>query len=364
MPVRSANKLFFHAQRLRSGIRDWRTPPINLDMDLTNKCDSRCPNCSYLDQKHLPRRYLPLELAKQIVAQAAAFGVKAITYGGDGEPVPHNGLGDLMEFSTEAGLQNGLVSNGASFTVGKAERMLPHLKWVRFSLDAGSPAVYQVSHGLAGKSFSRVVSNIETAVSTKVRSDLSARIGISYLFFQADPRDFEMAAKIAAGLGVDYIQFKPMRMFDESAVGGRSFDVVRLEEARAALDELAEASENRDQIIISRFSDLSTRTYDRCYGQQWATAVGSDGKLYVCCEYKYNPRFLLGDLKEHTLEEIWKSEERKRTLEQLDVPSSCFLGCKLHQVNTVLSQLIGSPSDIERLLEANQDRTYPDVNFI
>lgn len=358
------NKLFFHPERLRRGISDWRTPPITLDLDLTNKCNNRCPKCTFPKQKKLPARFLPKDLAKNIISQAAHFGIKAFTYTGDGEPTLHEGLGELLEHGTRVGLQNGLISNGLDFTRARAERSLPHLVWARFSLDAGSPEIYRITHGLDARAFQRTLSNIEQAVSARENQGLSTKIGVSYLIFRPDPKDFEKAINLAGNLGVDYIQFKPMRFQDKHAIGGSRFDIMNLGAARMALENVKNISINKEQIIISRFTSLIKRTYHKCYGQQWTTSLGSDGKLYICCEYKYNPRYLLGNLRENMLSEIWRSEQRKFMLDNLNVPSSCFLGCKLHEINNNLSLIAHDPHKIERLSSEVEIEAPIDVNFI
>lgn len=369
------HKLFYHNKRVTRGILDSRTPPTTLDLDLTTSCNNLCANCTFPELREQPATVLPIDLAKNILKQAADFGIKAITYTGGGEPVLHKDLPELLQYSANLGLQSGLITNGRALTAEKAQRILPFLTWIRFSLDAGSPEVYRITHGLRTKQFHQVLQNIKATVETRGKSNIDTGIGISYLVFQDDPTDFQKAIEIANDLKVDFLQFKPMHRRDIKAVGGRTFTPKILDKARRTLEHM----EFTNRVILSRFRGLSKRANKRCYGQQWTTAVGSDGKLYVCCEYKYNPRYLLGDLRESSLAKIWQSEHRRNLTDNLDVTSNCFLGCKLQPINNELHPIMlpaektGKKDDFiakqidhkhQLLLQASNGQIPADINFI
>lgn len=358
-------KIFCHPKRLRDGVKNPHTPPITLDIDLTTLCSNRCPNCTYLDQRKLPARLLPTDLAKKVIKQATDFGIKAITFTGGGEPVLHPDFAEIVAFSRQQGLKAGLITSGHDYSQQIAERTLPYFSWIRFSLDAGSPDVYAATHGLNAKHFQRTVDNIRKASAIREKNKLPVILGASYLVFQPNQTDFKAAIDLALGkMGLDRLQFKPMRLANSHLPGGAYFNFENLVSANKLLEEIMHDSPYADRIILSRFSMQTKRVYRRCLGQQWTTALGSDGKLYVCCEHKYDQRFLLGDLSTDSLPDIWRSERRKKFVESLEPNKSCFLGCKLHEMNNILADALNAPGRLEQLIEEHSGPTNDEVNFI
>jgi GTP 3',8-cyclase len=354
-PVDLKLKLFSpqNTARVRQGLRDYRTPPITLDIDPTRRCNSRCPRCTFPDKKP---EDLPIDLAKEIISQAAQLGVRALTYTGGGEPLLHHGLGELLRHGQSLGSQNGLITNGLAFTTQKAKEVLHLLNWVRFSIDAGSARVYKNSHGQGANKFSLVWNNLRDAVSVRNKLGTATNISLSYLVFEADPPDFRLAADLAMAAKVDLLLFKPGRLLDRSLPAGTGFAIAKLAKAWQALRELKMSHPFADHIAITRFDGLLGASSSQCHGQQWTTSVGSDGKLYVCCEHKYDPRFLLGDLKTSPLKEIWESAARRLALEKLDPRAACFPGCKLAAINRTLNE-----KSLETLFKENEGQTalYP-----
>ncbi|GAG80599.1 unnamed protein product, partial [marine sediment metagenome] len=90
--------------------------PVNLQIDLTNKCNYDCVFCYYKVHNHLKdfnrKDQLKKEEAIKIIREAKDCGLKSVEITGGGEPllVPH-----FKEFSQEArklGLERALVTNG------------------------------------------------------------------------------------------------------------------------------------------------------------------------------------------------------------------------------------------------------------
>lgn len=358
-------KIFCHPERLRSGINNHHTPPITLDIDLTTLCNNRCPNCTYLDQRILPAQFLPKELAKKAIDQASAFGIKAVTFTGGGEPTLHPDFSEIVAFSQRQGLKAGLITNGLNYNQQIATRTLPYFSWVRFSLDAGTPSVYANSHGLGARPFLRTINNIKQALAIREKSALPVILGASYLVSEPNRPDFEAAINLTLGkIGLDRLQFKPMRLANHRLPGKAYIDFERLGSANKLLAEIVGGSPHANRVILSRFSMQTKRTYHHCLGQQWTTALGSDGKLYICCEHKYDPRFLLGDLAADSLPSIWRSKRREQLIGSLNPKQSCFLGCKLHEMNTLLTDALIAPDRLEESINEHSGPTNDEVNFI
>lgn len=368
-----SHKVFIHPERVRSALLDpRRTPPITLDVDPTTSCNSRCPNCTFPDSG---RMFLDFDLYRRTIEEVSRLGVKAISFTGGGEPTLHPRFMEMLECAKAYGLEVGLITNGLAFSQELAERALPLLKWIRFSLDAGSAEMYRKTHGLNEKAFAQLTDNIRMAGQIKRNRNLNARLGASYLILESDPADFRGAVKLGQAAGLDYLQFKPMQLHDSSAKGGYKYDLDVIREVERHLRPLV--SQNYGEafhVYFTRFcpqlmesGPLEYRQSPTCFGQRFTTSLAADGRLYACCHYKYSPDFELGNLHFDSFENIWGSERRLRFLEGLDPRKSCLRVCKLEGLNEMFWEKFGgldAGGILKRISEMPAPADYPDPNFI
>jgi len=75
----------------------------------------------------------------------AKVGVKAIMFGGEGEPLLHKDFVSIVEYTKKCGIDIALTTNGTLLDTTTAKRILPHLSWIKFSIDAiiGSKAFHR-----------------------------------------------------------------------------------------------------------------------------------------------------------------------------------------------------------------------------
>jgi len=362
-PTIASHKVFAHPERVRSALLNPRhTPPITLDVDPTTSCNSHCPNCTFPDTG---RMFLDFDLYKRTVEEVSRLGIKAITFTGGGEPTLHPRFLEMIETAKAYGLEVGLITNGLAFSREIAERALPMLSWVRFSLDAGSPEMYRKTHGLNEIAFVKLTENIASAVKIKRDQKLNTRLGASYLILEADQADFRKAVELGQAAGLDYLQFKPMQIHDLSSVGGYSYNLPVIREAEKYLRPLV--SQNYGEAFNVYFTRLCPQMMDSgpleyrqsqtCFGQRFTTSLAADGRLYACCHYKYDPDFELGNLHFDSFETIWGSERRMAFLKVLDPRKRCLQVCKLEGLN----ELFWAKMDE---IEFQAPLNYPDPNFI
>jgi hypothetical protein len=283
-------------------------------------------------------------LGKSVISQFADFGGKGLTFTGGGEPLLNKDLSRFLEHSQQSGLDNGLITNGRTLTQKLARKIIPFLRWLRVSIYTdNAPQVWQ---------------NIAKAQSLAAQLNPGLYLSASYLVFEDDPKAFQQAADLAQQSGIS-LQFKPGRVAAPELSCGTKYELDKLLKAKDSIDSLKTTHPHGPHIAITRFAELLERNYHLCYGQQWTTALGADGLLYLCCEHKYDPRFLLGDLRTSTFQEIWESTHRREVLKIIITWFSCFPGCKLHEINNALAS-----KTVAQLLEEHRDVLAPFPNFI
>jgi radical SAM protein with 4Fe4S-binding SPASM domain len=309
--------------------------------------------------------FLDFDLYRQTVEEASRMGVRAITFTGGGEPTLHPRFLEMIETARAYGLEVGLITNGLAFSLELAEMALPLLKWVRFSLDAGSPEMYCKTHGLDEKAFAQLTENIGSAVKIKKDQNLNTRLGASYLILEADLADFRKAIKIGQSAGLDYLQFKPIQLHDPTAVGGYSYNLPVIREAEKYIRPLVDQNYGEAfHVYFTRLcpqlmetGPLEYRQSPVCYGQRFTTSLAADGRLYACCHYKYDPDFELGNLHFDSFETIWGSERRMAFLKGLNPRKRCLPVCKLEELNELFWEKVDE-------IKVQAPVNYPDPNFI
>jgi MoaA/NifB/PqqE/SkfB family radical SAM enzyme len=151
--------------------------PLIVEIDPTSFCDLACPECNSIEV--LRQKSFSSERFLELAQECIDMGVRGVILSGGGEPLIHPATPELIKLLSLGGVQVGLVSNGTQ--LGRySELLAQHCSWIRISVDAGSPEVYQrFRPSRSGENhFSRIVNNIQDVASDATRR---TRIGYSFL---------------------------------------------------------------------------------------------------------------------------------------------------------------------------------------
>lgn len=320
-------KLLKHLDRLSEWVRTGFTFPISVSLNLTNRCNNSCPLC--MGSKGLDESTIHLDKVFEIVAQLKEAGIKAIGLGGGGDASCHPQLAEVIEHISGQGIDVALYTNGGFLTDRMVEAIVEHCSWIRISLDADSPELYEITHGMPGDVFHRVVERIEKMVSLRQRSNAGLVISTGYLLGSHTVQGVYGASELCKRLGIDHIRIRPFY----AGGGYRSFTE---EEADALLQEVSRCRSLQDDTFSvscpsNRWEwlsvDRSPRTYHKCYGHNFSTIISANQKIYVCCYHENNEDYCIGDLTKNSFREIWESPRRSEVAGRIDLnacPSPCI----------------------------------------
>lgn len=331
----SSDKILKHLDRVNEWLRGRNPPPITVELDMTNKCNHRCPQCVVNYFRVADNSSLSKDLARDIILQLARSKIRGLIFTGGGEPLCNPYTLKAVELARTKGLDSGFITNGSLFNQESAKIVLKNCTWLRVSLDAASPEVFKASHGLDGNEFNRVVNNIALLVRTKEKLRSKCIIGVGFLTCDATISDMVKAAVLSKKLGVDYLQFRPMQIHDGGKFAYHWTDVG---------NEIAEAlkySGDGFQVLYSKHKYEMAhdprfgRHYGKCYGQQFATVISASGKMYVCCHTRGYGKYCIGDLHKKTFKEIWNSRRRKAVVKRIDF-RDCIPLCRDNTFNQIL----------------------------
>lgn len=139
--------------------------PLQLDFQLNNRCNFRCPMCYWSDPKSLedssrPAEEFPLPKFAEIVRDGVGRGLRAINFEGLNEPLLKKDLADYIRLAKKAGVVDlTLHTNGWLLSPEWSKRLIDSgLTKLMVSLDAFSPETFK--HTRASDHYDKVVGNI------------------------------------------------------------------------------------------------------------------------------------------------------------------------------------------------------------
>jgi MoaA/NifB/PqqE/SkfB family radical SAM enzyme len=331
----SSEKILKHLDKVSAWIGGGNPSPVTVEIDMTNICNHKCPECvvSYYQRKD--NSSLSKEFAASIVDQLSEAGARGLIFTGGGDPLCNPHTPDIALRAKEKGLDVGFITNGQLLNEEASGKILESCVWVRVSLDAATPEVFLRTHGSNEHSFRKVVENIGRLTDMKRRLNSRCTIGVGYLTSAETKGDLDKAAVLCKNLGVDYIQFRPMQIHH-----GGDFKY-NWEDVMDEIQQCMKHNEMNFNVLYSKHKyDMMKRSdygrnYGKCYGHQFATVVSATGKMYLCCHLRGYEKYCIGDLNKNTFEEIWNSEERIKAYENINF-RDCIPLCRCNTFNQVL----------------------------
>ena len=331
----SSDKILKHLDRVNCWLKGGNPPAITVELDMTNMCDHRCPECVSGYFQETDNFSLPGKLVEDIVRQLAEAEIRGLIFTGGGEPLCHPYTGEAVKLAREVGLDVGFITNGSILDEKIAEILLRSCEWVRISLDAASALTFKKTHGMSEKAFDKVIHNIQFLVNMKKPLGSQTTIGVGYLTSDYTKDEMYEAAKLCKKLGVDYLQFRPMQIHRGGKFEYHWTDVDR------NIEKCLKESTDEYRVLFSKHKyDMVKdkqygRYYKKCYGHQFATVISASGKMYLCCHTRGYDKYCIGDLRKNSFKEIWNSKKRREVYESIDF-KDCIPLCRDNTFNQIL----------------------------
>lgn len=332
------HKIHYHLDR----VQQWQHGdkhgvfPIYVEISPVGHCNHRCTFCA-VDYIGYKIRKLDTERLKPVLKDMAAHGVRSVMFAGEGEPLLHPDLAEIINWTHEQGIDVSITTNGVALTKKFVDACLRSVTWVKISCNAGTPQTYSQIHQTKEADWERVWENLTYAC----QHNNGATVGAQSLLLPENENEMITLAQKAKATGLDYVVIKPYSQHLRSVT--HKYDGIRYEDFKK-FDWIAGLSDEKFQVVCRDKTmeqhDAETRGYHKCYSTPYFWAyIMATGDVYGCSAYLLDERFRYGNINEQLFSQIWLGEKRKESMDyvehELDI-SECRKNCRMDKVNRFL----------------------------
>jgi len=356
-----SQKLMYHPERIYQwsyANNEWdklkKVYPIYVEISPYGGCNHRCTFCGldYMGYENIGIEY---ETLKKTVTEMGELGVKSIMFAGEGEPMLFKGLDLICKHASSVDVDTSLTTNFVPATLKNVELFMQNCSWIKVSLNAGTKESYAQIHDTKEKDFDKVIENLKHAVKTREEQNLKCTLGVQMLLLPENKAEAVVLAKLCKDIGVDYLVIKPysQHLFSETTKY-KNIDYSKMLDMEDDLNALSDDSFN----VVFRSNTMKKYVqkkpaYDKCLSTPFFWGyIAADGKVFGCSAYLGDDKFCYGNIYDNTFQEIWESEERRKSYEfvknELDI-KDCRVNCRMDEVNRYLWRLT-NPNDHDNFI--------------
>jgi cyclic pyranopterin phosphate synthase len=346
------HKLYWHLDRLHAWQAGELIAPVYVEISPVSYCNHKCIFCG-LDFAQGAPQSLDTEVICERITEMGRLGVRSIMFAGEGEPLLHKGLPKWVETAKQNGIDVSITTNGGPGTKGLWSQLIPHLSWLRFSVDAGSSSVYSKVHSVQDSAFEKTLQSIRDAISIRDQTG-NCTIGVQYLMIRDNLSDIENALRVFTDLGVDYFSLKPYsehpQMLNKSGFNYSEEEISRVCHIVSA----CQARGGKTRIIFREAATAnyteSGKKFSHCRALPFWGYISSMGDFHTCSVFLNDERFKVGNIYADTMETIFFCEKRRESLafgcSELEVGFECRVNCRMARINEFLEFLDNRPEHI------------------
>jgi MoaA/NifB/PqqE/SkfB family radical SAM enzyme len=323
--ILDSHKLSYHYDRVKDWESGQKIAPISVDMALTRACGAMCSFCYAMVQEPQERASIKTPDALNLLDDFAKIGVKGVSLISDGESTLSKAYVPFIQHAADIGIDVGNATNGWEWGPEKIEEVLPNLKWVRFTVAAGTPEEYSrimFKGPEHTQVFEKAMNNIKYAVDLKRKKKLQVTLGIQMVLMPEFASEIIPFAKLALDLGVDYAVIKHCSD-DEFGTLGVQYD--RYEDLYQSLIQAELMSNNQTKVIVKwdKIKDKGKPSYKRFYGPQFLLQISGSG-LVAPSGMFFNARyskFHMGNFTDERFIQIFNSDRYLKVMDYLASPN-------------------------------------------
>ncbi len=294
--------------------------PFSISIEPTTTCNLRCPECpSGLRRFSRNTGMLSLDMFTKVIDELGSFLMYIILYF-QGEPYLNPSFFEFIKIAKKKRIYTATSTNGHFLNDENARKTIEAgLDRLIISLDGIGQEAY--SEYRIGGSYKEVIEGINNIVKwkKKLRSK-NPYVIVQFLVLKTNEHQIDDIKKLCDELSVDKLEFKTAQVYNYK---------------------------NGNPLIpgldrYSRYNQLPDGTWkfknklpNRCF-RMWSSCVITwDGLIVPCC-FDKDAEYRLGDIKDKSFKEIWRSKSyidfRTKVFtqrKQIDICRNCTEGIRL-----------------------------------
>jgi MoaA/NifB/PqqE/SkfB family radical SAM enzyme len=345
-----SHKLIYHVDRTSDWLAGENIYPLYAEISPCGACNHRCTYCG-LDFMQYQSRRLETGMLKERLVELGRLGLKSVMYAGEGEPFLHKDMAEIIEYTKRSGIDVGVTSNAVFCDEKTAERTIPHMSWIKVSINGATRETYSKIHQCKPDDLDRVMKNMTYAAQVKKKHGYQCTLGMQLLLLPENHHEAKMLAQKARDIGMDYLVIKPYSQHPLSKT--EIYKNIRYSDYDYLEDELKGLGDENFNVIFRvrtmKKWDEAARNYKRCLALPFWTYIDAGGDVWGCSIYLGNKDFLYGNIYKNTFQQIWEGEARKKSLERvascLNV-ENCRVNCRMDEINRYLWELKNPPAHV------------------
>jgi len=279
--------------------------PISLQVALTDSCFNRCIMCDHPARKKMHRMEVTDWVRKLRLFKDA--GLESVCYSG-GDPMAYTDFNDVMAAHIQLNIRFGMTITG--YVPHYIDlNLLNRADWVRVSLDAVTPEVYEKVRGKTP------VAKVKDGIERMVKAGVAVGLGIT---LHADNvADLPNVLAYADTLGI--MDIETHHIVPDSGV-------------RA--------------VRVPEKWERKIEPFQNCHAVRYQLYIDAEGDVYPCCITAGDAQAVpqaqaLGNLWVDSWDAIWEEVLKYSKLNYKELPEICRTCCiqRLSQINSIVDQL-------------------------
>lgn len=287
------------------------TTIVNLQFELSSRCNERCIHCYIPNEKKNHGEDLPSSKVKELIDEYVDMGGIHVTFSG-GEAFLHKELLELVRYSRERDLKVSILSNLIAVTDKQIKELKDlNISLIQVSLYSMDPAKHDFITTIKG-SLERTKRVIEKLVAADIPVQISCPIMKANQDGYEDVLEYAKSLKIKAEC--DYIMMAQSDMNTQNLSNRLS-----LKETESLLRTIIEKDIDYREITLQQLPITDRIQFDlENYLKEPVCGVGYDncciaanGDVYPCSGWG---GYVLGNVYKQSLKDIWLNSQKAKEL--------------------------------------------------
>lgn len=275
-------------------------PPIEASLDPIHACNLQCEHCNahkYLVEKTNNYKMTNEHLLK-LVQFLGKWGVKAICFGGGGEPTLHTKLADALMVCKKNGMDASIATNGTILNEKLLRFAIHTCRWIGVSIDAATSKTYVI--GRKANLFNCAIDNLKRMVEMQKKMKTNCDIAYKFLIFDYNQHEIFDACKLAKKIGVKDFHCRPADLshqgMGEFKNKARPYNIEKIKKQFEKCHKL-EDDNFHVYTIIHKFNESFNpiKNFSQCYASPCCIQLCADGNVYLCPDQRHQEFYKLGE---------------------------------------------------------------------